>query len=64
MSVTDTYRSYSVGGPGLIARIRALFASWQEARITMRELSDLSDRELADIGLCRGDIVRIARGDR
>jgi uncharacterized protein YjiS (DUF1127 family) len=28
----------------------------------MRDLSGLSERELADIGLSRGDILRVARG--
>ena len=27
---------------------------------TVRELSQLTDRELADLGLSRGDIVRVA----
>lgn len=30
-------------------------------RVTKNALSRLSDRELDDIGLCRGDIERIAR---
>jgi len=29
---------------------------------TIKELNSLSDRELADIGIGRGDIVRIAKG--
>lgn len=31
------------------------------ARQTYAELAGLSDRELSDLGLCRGDIRRIAR---
>ena len=31
---------------------------------TYKELSKLTDFELADIGICRGDIKNIARGDR
>jgi uncharacterized protein YjiS (DUF1127 family) len=30
--------------------------NWNDARITRKALSSLSDRELDDIGLCRGDI--------
>jgi uncharacterized protein YjiS (DUF1127 family) len=30
---------------------------------SLRELSQLGDRELADIGISRSDIVRIARDD-
>ena len=31
---------------------------------TYKELSKLNDYELNDIGICRGDISNIARGDR
>ena len=31
---------------------------------TLKELSRLTDFELSDIGICRGDIKNIARGDR
>ena len=31
---------------------------------TYKELSKLNDFELSDIGICRGDIHNIARGDR
>lgn len=31
-------------------------ASWRREREAIRELSRLSDRELADLGLCRSDI--------
>ena len=31
---------------------------------TLKELSRLTDFELNDIGICRGDIKKIARGDR
>jgi uncharacterized protein YjiS (DUF1127 family) len=30
------------------------------ARITIKELSNLSDRELNDMGICRGEIYNIA----
>ena len=33
---------------------------WNDARVTRNALSSLSDRELDDIGLCRGDINNIA----
>lgn len=36
-------------------------AAWNNARITRRSLGKLSDRELDDIGLCRGDIDLIGR---
>ncbi len=37
------------------------FAAWNDARVTRSSLGKLSDRELDDIGLCRGDIDMIAR---
>ncbi len=37
------------------------FSAWNNARITRKSLGRLSDRELDDIGLCRGDIEFIGR---
>jgi uncharacterized protein YjiS (DUF1127 family) len=34
--------------------------SWRRYGTAVRELSNLSDRELADIGITRSDIPRIA----
>ncbi|MBW7055268.1 DUF1127 domain-containing protein [Paracoccus bogoriensis] len=63
MSMIEANRTgTSAGGVGIVARIIALVARWREARVTRRELNRLSDRELDDIGLCRADIERIARG--
>lgn len=39
----------------------AMVSEWNDARVTRKALSKLSDRELDDIGLCRGDIERIGR---
>ena len=33
-------------------------------KLTYKELSNLTDFELNDIGICRGDIRNIARGDK
>lgn len=46
---------------GILASIFARFATWNDARITRNALSALSDRELDDIGLMRGDIEEITR---
>ena len=35
--------------------------SWNDARVTRKALSKPSDRELDDIGLCRGDIEMMGR---
>ena len=42
--------------------LRALHVARQQDRVA-RELSLMSDRELADFGLNRGDIPRVARGE-
>jgi uncharacterized protein YjiS (DUF1127 family) len=36
--------------------------AWRRYREAVRELSQLTDRELDDIGIRRGDIESIARG--
>jgi len=37
------------------------FTRWNDARVTRKALSQLTVRELNDIGLAPGDIERIAR---
>ena len=37
-------------------------AAWNDARVTRKALEALSDRELDDLGLNRGDIDAIANG--
>ncbi|MEM0949459.1 MAG: DUF1127 domain-containing protein [Pseudomonadota bacterium] len=52
------------GGNTFGNRLSALyttFLSWNDARATRRALSKLSDHELEDIGLVRGDIDTILR---
>ncbi|MDF3412944.1 DUF1127 domain-containing protein [Sulfitobacter sp. M57] len=44
-----------------ITRSFATLAAWNDARITRSALSSLSDRELEDIGLVRGDIDAVAQ---
>ncbi len=48
----------------MAAKMNSLFGryrNWQRFRTTVRELEQLSLRELDDIGIARGDIYRIAR---
>lgn len=47
---------------GFLASILSFLTSWNDSRVTRNSLSRLSDHELDDIGLCRGDIDRVARG--
>jgi len=44
--------------------IIAAVAAWNDARVTRNALEKLSDRELDDIGLCRGDIDLIGGNGR
>ena len=44
--------------------VRRAYVSKQNRRATEKALSDLNDFELNDIGLCRGDIKSVARGDK
>lgn len=52
----STYRAVQ-----LLNGIISAFAGWNDARVTRKALSRLSDRELDDIGLCRGDVEMIGR---
>ncbi|MFK7753485.1 MAG: DUF1127 domain-containing protein [Sedimentitalea sp.] len=68
MAAFDTPRT-SYGAHGLTGRISATlaavtaaFVAWNDARATRNALSGLSDRELEDIGLIRGDIDLVAHG--
>ncbi len=62
MAVIDTHRQHGFGA-GLFARpataiwtLIASFRAWNDTRLTRASLRKLSDRELEDIGLCRGDV--------
>ena len=56
--------SSAAGMRGLVAR----FAKWREERRNYQqvlfELEQLSDRDLADIGINRSDIRAVARGEK
>lgn len=44
-----------------VTEVRANLSAWNDTRVTRKALDKLSDRELDDIGLCRGDIETIGR---
>ena len=44
-----------------VGNVAASFQIWNSGRVTRKALSRLSNRELDDIGLCRGDIDQIGR---
>jgi uncharacterized protein YjiS (DUF1127 family) len=54
----------AVGGIGkALAAVGSALLSWPQRRATYENLRLLSDRELADIGLTRGDITRVFEPD-
>ncbi len=68
MTTIETTRT-PYGTLDLVARINATLMSvvgaisnWNDARATRNALVGLSDRELDDIGLVRGDIDMVANG--
>ena len=52
---------------GLLARLAgavvARYAAWNARRLALEELTGMTDRELADIGLSRADIPRVSEQD-
>jgi uncharacterized protein YjiS (DUF1127 family) len=66
MAFFDTTRT-AYGTSSAVSRISAFVAqtanavvAWNDARITRKALAGLTDRELEDIGLMRGDIEFVA----
>lgn len=53
---------FLIGGrpTSTITKLINTIAGWNDTRVTRKALSKLSDRELDDIGLNRGDIDNIA----
>jgi uncharacterized protein YjiS (DUF1127 family) len=41
--------------------LKTRYSSWKRYSRTVSELGALSNRELADLGIARGDISRVAR---
>lgn len=58
MASYDNTRAHGAGlGFGAaISALVARFVAWNDARVTRKALDRLSDHELDDIGLTRGDI--------
>ena len=44
----------------MLYSIMRFLRSWRRYNISLRQLSHLNDRELADIGISRSDIPRVA----
>ena len=45
-----------------VTRLFSAVNDWRDSALTRAHLSRLSDHELEDLGLCRGDIARMSRG--
>lgn len=60
MAIAQTTVSYVSPFSGLFARVIGAVLAWNDARMTRNALLSLTNRELADIGLNRGDIERVA----
>ena len=56
MGATTIYRIVAVVSDAFL-----VLRKWNDRRVTRNALSKLSDRELNDIGLCRGDVEWIGR---
>lgn len=67
MAATETTRPAPFGAIStfraiqFVSDILEAVSAWNDARVTRSALGKLSDRELDDIGLCRGDIEMIGR---
>ena len=65
MAAFDTTRPTAVISAGFITRtvtnLVGAVSTWNDARITRKSLSQLSARELDDIGLTHGDIDTVSR---
>ena len=67
MAAYESSRAAPFGAISIFRAVQAVaetissLAAWNDARITRKALTKLSDRELDDIGLCRGDIELIGR---
>jgi len=44
--------------------VRRSFREWRRYRETVSELNRMSDRELSDLGISRGDIPFVSNGRR
>lgn len=66
MAAFDTTRPAFDAAPvagkvsGFVSNLITMLIEWNDARVTRKALNSLTDRELDDIGLVRGDIDNVA----
>lgn len=61
LTTFDARARVSDAADGLLARLRRMWADYRLYSATVQELQQLSDRELADLGIHRSSIQGIAR---
>jgi uncharacterized protein YjiS (DUF1127 family) len=67
MAAYESSRAAPFGAISIFRAIQSVsdlfsaFSAWNDGRVTRNALGKLSDRELDDIGLCRGDVDMIGR---
>jgi len=67
MAMFDTTRTtYGVASfanrtSAFVSSVFSAIVDWNDARVTRKALAGLTDRELEDIGLIRGDIDAVAQ---
>lgn len=61
-SITNRPAAAGNSATSVITDLFGRIAAWNDARITRAALNKLSDHELNDLGLVRGDIDAIAEG--
>ncbi len=61
-SITNRHLGSGFNATRVFSDLVARIAMWNDARVTRKSLARLTDRELDDLGLCRGDIDDIAAG--
>ncbi len=67
MAAFDIYRTNTLTAAksglsfNILSSAVASFVAWNDQRVTRKSLNSLTNRELEDIGLVRGDIDGIAR---
>ena len=62
-TLTHAYVSSSAG-PSFVAKAAAFVHNELTVRAAVRDLRQMDDRALADIGICRGEINDAVRGRR
>lgn len=62
LELKGSRRRHKPSGKGIIMNVARSFNNWRKYRQTVNELGRMSNRELLDLGISRGDIDRIARG--